>query len=276
MWSNSGWQSDGGGWSKVGAAYVGPGDVTSFVTFGSVGRAYTAAYASGLGNAVDLVDQAGANAVTIKFLATGLIDVASINTWVTAHTVTTIKIAKLYDQVGSAHFVQATLANMPVMTLGALNSLPTMTFVSANSTILVATSLTQAQPLALVVVGKQTVAQNGDFFSSNSGLEFAGKGGLPNNIQMYDLTAAMNTTASLSAFHVMQGVFNGASSTCNVDGAAQNSGTNVGTGGLSGTMGVGGYPALIQFLDGAITEVGVISGTYSAGVQSNTRTAYGL
>src|SRR3954462_605040 len=85
----------------VGGGYTGPGDVVSgaFAWFGL--RGYTAAYSTGSNPAVDLVDQAGANPITINILSNGRLDVASINSWVTANSVSTIKVAKLYDQSGN-------------------------------------------------------------------------------------------------------------------------------------------------------------------------------
>jgi hypothetical protein len=81
---------------------------------------FTAAYASpGTNRAIDIEDQDGANFFTcVHILSNGDLDVASIAAWVTAHSVITIKIPKLYDQTGNGvHVTQATLASMPTLVL---------------------------------------------------------------------------------------------------------------------------------------------------------------
>jgi hypothetical protein len=93
----------GRGAPAVAASYTGPGDITSGATFWYGLRGYSAAYSTGTNPAVDLVDQAGANPLTVNILSNGNLDVASIATWVTAHTVPTIKITKLYDQSGNGN-----------------------------------------------------------------------------------------------------------------------------------------------------------------------------
>jgi hypothetical protein len=121
--------------------FVGSGDIkTGAFAYWSVARAYTAAYAApGTNPSMDLVDQAGANPITINILSSCWVDIASIKAWVAAHTVTTIKIKKLYDQSGNGfHVSQATLANMPILLLthpglGNNPNLPTMHFIQSAS-----------------------------------------------------------------------------------------------------------------------------------------------
>lgn len=56
-----------GGASCAASSYTGPGDIVSGANAWYGLRGYTAAYSTGSNPAVDLVDQAGANQVTIKF-----------------------------------------------------------------------------------------------------------------------------------------------------------------------------------------------------------------
>lgn len=104
----------------AGVAFSGPGDVKSgFFAWWSVTRGYSAAYASpGNNPAMDLVDQAGANQLTVNVKSTGLTDTAAITAWVAANSVTTIRVKKLWDQTGGGfHMTQATVANMPILLL---------------------------------------------------------------------------------------------------------------------------------------------------------------
>lgn len=139
--------------------YQGPGDVVSgALIWGSTARAYNAAYATGSNPAMTLVDQAGANSITINILSTGFVDIASINAWVTANSVTTIKVTKIFDQTGNtAGWSNATLSTMPTLTLNAQNGLPGFTSTSAANTLLAMTAgITFSPPATYVAVGKRT------------------------------------------------------------------------------------------------------------------------
>jgi hypothetical protein len=75
-----------------------------------------------------------------------------LNAWVAAHTVTTIKVAKLYDQTGNGrHFTQATLANMPNLTASGLNGLPVLNF-PGSVFVLGTATVTVAQPFTYSTV----------------------------------------------------------------------------------------------------------------------------
>lgn len=97
-----------GAWSNtetetiVAPTYTGPGDILS----GALGwyglRAYNAAYCTGSNPCIDITDQADANALTVNITTAGQLDTAAIATWVTAHSVTTIKITKIYNQSGGS------------------------------------------------------------------------------------------------------------------------------------------------------------------------------
>ncbi len=130
-------------------AYAGPGDVVSGAyLWVSPARAYSAAFAATLGPVMDLVDQAGANPVTINILATGYVDTAAIAAWVTANSVSTIKVAKLYDQSGNArHVSNATLATMPTLVLNAINSTLPVIDNPTGANFFLATSGTHSVPL---------------------------------------------------------------------------------------------------------------------------------
>lgn len=235
---------------KVGASvapFIGSGDIKSGAfAYWSVARAYNKAYATGSNPAVDLVDQAGANQVTINILSTGLVDLASINAWVTAHSVTTIRVAKLYDQSGNLrHCSQATLANMPILLLshpGLGNAaLPVMDFKTASAQKLVsgATGLAQATG-TFSVISRQSCLATGAFggvlqCGSQFGVCHTSNGG----ITMYT-GSVPNNAAQDEIFLGYQAVFNGASSFACINGVvgpAVNPGaSNLGTPFTIGTI----------------------------------------
>ncbi len=109
--------------------YQGPGDITSgAIAFYSAGRAYNVAYAIAHSPLADVVDTStGLTTCTFHALSTGFANPAECNATACA---TACSVTKMYDQTvsgacgGSCDVVQATLANMPGLTLSAQNGLP--------------------------------------------------------------------------------------------------------------------------------------------------------
>jgi hypothetical protein len=260
------------------SSYTGPGDLVSGATgWWSCARAYTAAFAAGGTAIMDLVDQAGANPVTINILSTGFVDIPAISAWVTANSVTTIRVTKLYDQTGNAfHATNATLTTMPALTLTALNGLPVMTLTAARGDRLNTATTTQAQPFSLMAVAQRTAN-----FTTEQGLV----GATPTSIDL-QFTATTNqgrasagsvitATANNSAWHTMTGVLNGASSALVVDGAA-----TTGAGGSNALSAVGlriGRSSSGGSLDGQIAECGIwpaaLDSTQYGNLNTNPRAA---
>lgn len=200
----------------VPASYAGPGDVVSgaYVWYGL--RAYNAAYATGSNPALDIVDQAGANQLTVNILSDGRLDVASISAWVSANSVSTIKVKRWYDQIGSRHLDQATLTNMPVLNLTGFGSLPAIV---TNGTVpqgMIAAggNLVKAQPITYSLVyiydGREgeAVAHFGTFINTRSGDLKVRAGNNPSAV-----------TAANGSWHAIQGIVNTTSSALYVDGA---------------------------------------------------------
>jgi hypothetical protein len=194
-------------------SYTGPGDIVSgSIGWWSCARAYSAAFAAGGTPIMDLVDQAGANSIAINILSTGFVDTAAISSWVTAHSVTTIRVTKLYDQTGNGlHATNATLATMPALTLNTLNGLPVVTFVLSRGDRLNTGTITQAQPFSMTGVSRRTAS-----FVTESGI----LGATPTQIDiMHNSTgnvslrsgSTFSATAANSTWHSIAGVFNGAS-----------------------------------------------------------------
>jgi hypothetical protein len=246
--------------------YIGPGDILpGWYTWASPARAYNASYAVACGAAMDLQDQSGANPITINIHpATGFADVVTLNAWVTAHSVTTIKVAKLYDQTGNGrHFAQATLANMPNLTASGLNGLPVLNFPGSVFALSTAT-VTVAQPLTYSAVVIQPSAGTGGIIgASGTG---AYMGGSSSNAFKLNAGNDGNFTATTNAWHGFHGFFSGASSFANVDGTEIS--VNPGVNGLSALAISFGRCVALEFT-GSIAE----GGMYSAATNASQRGA---
>lgn len=200
------------------SSYIGPGDVISgaYAWYGL--RAYNAAYATGSNPALDIVDQAGANALTVNILSTGRLDVASISSWVTANSVTTIKVTRMYDQSGnSRHLNQSTLTNMPVLNLTGFGSLPAIV-VDGTVPQHMSTdpgAIAQNQPLTYSFVY---------LYGGRDGEAFAHMGTFINTVSGgFKVRAGNNPSASTAAngsWHACQGVVNTTSSATYIDGSS--------------------------------------------------------
>jgi hypothetical protein len=199
--------------------FTGIGDVTSGALCYHGLRAYNAAYATGSNPALDLVDQAGANDLTVNILSTGALDVASISSWVTANSVSSIKVKQIYDQIGTRHLKTAgaggTLAQMPTLVLSGFGSHPVVRVSDTNPQSMdAASSLAQAQPYSVYTVAKRT--------SGTTGPDIIYGGTLPGSILLSGSGVAgifASGTANFGSgsvtenqFWTLQGLFDGASS----------------------------------------------------------------
>lgn len=276
------------GWYRskpTGGSYTGPGNIYSFVSWYGL-RGYSAAYSTGSNPAVDLVDQAGANTITINILSNGNLDVASINTWVTAHSVTTIMITKIYDQVGTHHLVQATLASMPVLTLNAIGSLPGMTFNGGSSSgpfLKGSTTVSQALPFTLSAAYKR-VGNTASFGCVLVGYENP-VGIIPNTTtnttNLFAGSVSANVTAADNSFHAVQGLLSssGTASSMYVDGTLTGSLSTGTTAWSSNSLAIGADNSGNRFFDGVILEAGYASGDQTANnsaINSNQHTYWGF
>jgi hypothetical protein len=262
---------DSSSFTTDGSAYVGPGDVISgAVAWASPARAYNAAY---IGSALmDLVDQAGANPITINCLASGFADVSAITAWVTANSVSTIRITKLYDQTGNGHhFTQVTVASMPSLTLSALNGLPAMT--GASAVVFPTNNITQAQAFTLSYVAKRTGALTTEqnVLSIAGGTVMAGFSTTNNNGRMAAGNAIV-AAASGSTFNAFATIFNGTSSTLVIDNSAT-------TNGLSNPNALSATPLRALSangsgagLTGQVMEVALYPGAWNATQYGNMNT----
>jgi hypothetical protein len=196
------------------ATYTGPGDVVSGATAWYGLRAYNAAYATGSNKAIN-VRRASDNATSdINILSTGALDVATASTFCA---LTTCFLTKAYDQSGhSFDYSQATAGSQAQLIFNCLGTLPCVQFSGSQKMATGAvTNLTQPFTVSQVaertgsftsfgvIFGSSGTAQSEFNGSANSWSEYAGN--------------RFSATASDSAWHAGQYVFNGASSSIKVD-----------------------------------------------------------
>lgn len=269
-------------------SYTGPGDITTFLIWGSVARVYNAALANTSTNLADLVASTGGAAVcTLRGSTAGTVDLAASYCAGTTPSAAcaaasggSCKVSKLYDQVGTNHWTQGTLSAMPTLTFSAVNGLPSMSFVRANSqTMSSGSGISQTAPYVFETVTKRD-ANNGDntlvgTVGNNSVMYFEFNGGAGNKLSLYGGNALVLSTTTITEgnWNVIQGGFVNGTGTINITSASQVTGSLDATT-TSGAASIGGVSP--HFSDAQITEAGIYAGAYNSTVQSNARTAYGL
>jgi hypothetical protein len=262
------------------ATYTGPGDITS----GAAGwwgvRGYNAAYS---GNVADLLDQAGANPLTVG-LVNHRLDTATISAWVTAHSVTTIKVTKLYDQSGTGlHVSQSTLADMPALVLNILSGYPVIRF-SAQAGMPSSGGATVNQPITSSIVSSRTGAftSYGTVLGVPSSGSFQnGYNNVANQIFQYSNGAGTDTASVTdSTFHALAFALNnpGPNGTFYVDASSTAmTPANVGTVAIADVL-IGNSGDGHKFT-GDLTEVGfwgvLFSGTDATNMSNNQHGASG-
>lgn len=271
--------------------YQGPVDVKPSATAYWGLDAATAAYANGTNLLADLVASTGGAAVcTLRVATTGFADVSGSYCAGTTPPLAcaaasggSCKIAKLYDQVGTNHMVQATSANQPAITFNAQGSLPGMTF--SGGQVLVATNnVTLAEPFSVSYIAKRTAfpANFSDVMSSGTGGAVqVGFDSTSGNAFVFAGTVQA-APAVENAFHAVQSAFasGGAGSTIYVDGVS--SAINPGTAGFNGkapTIG-GADSTPTNPLTGVVLRVGLwpvqFSGSENSNLNSNAHTNWGF
>lgn len=253
-----------------GAAYVGPGNVITTADAWWGLRAYNAAYATGSNPCIDIVKTLDGSApMTINILATGALDVATI-----AALGYGVSVSKLYDQSGNAlHMVQATLAQMPILTLSAVGALPAMTFDDIGSTRSLRSGvLTRAQPFNISGVMKRTGGITGfNAVVCNSGSTVIFEPLNSANGFTLNAGAVVSGTATDNVLHAINGTYNGASSTLNVN-SIETTG-DVLTGAFSGVaIDIGRrFGAGASSFNGLICEAGIWPTAWTTTQRNNIR-----
>jgi hypothetical protein len=182
----------------------------------------------------------------------------------------------LYDQIGTAHLVQATTANQPKLILGALGSKPVMRFVHASNLFLKTTTAPIiSQPFTWSLVFLQNFLTTVDcrlISGTSTGDNIVlndSQGAAANTLQIYGggvIPTAV--TCSDAAYHALQVLWNDSLTTIKVDSVAPVSSGVTATSG-DGTYTLGGHPTISTLgFDGDCAEFGVWASGLSSGNQS--------
>jgi hypothetical protein len=258
--------------------YQGPGDIIPGAKAFYGLRAYTKNYATGSNPAIDIVDGAGTNQVTINILSSGYLDESTLNGWIASHSTAHIK--KLYDQSGnSLHMTQATVGNMPTITQNAMGNHSAMTCTAASSQdIRPASFSVNAQPLTTVTAAKRTLTATDSGILGSDTPWNMGFGVGANNVRIFATTAVTTTNGvSDNTWLSFQALFNGVSSKVYVKGV-QTTGLSPGTNGTNANTAICS-DRFGNFFNGLILEVGLWAGDNSskfALMESNIRNAWGF
>jgi hypothetical protein len=252
------------------SSYVGPGDVVSGATAYWGLRGYNGAYAApGTNPGIDIVKASdGSASQTINILNDGSLDVATIGGLGYA-----VAVSKMYDQVGTNHLVQATLADMPTLSLAFVGTRPAMLFTPSQG-FTSGSGITRAQPFTMSSYVRVTNANSAVqfVFTGNSNLVYfqADFGNVPGPIGP-DMNAGADvftTGVAVPAWFGFQTVFNGASSDLNINGTAL-----VGNAGATGfsaeTLHVGWSSTADAGLNGYMTEIGLWPSAFAASGDSD-------
>jgi hypothetical protein len=260
--------------------YQGPGDLTSGALIWGGLRAYNAAYAApGTNNCIDIVDQAGAHALTVPIHTDGYVKASAIASWVATNSVTTIRITRIYDQTGGgAHFDQVTVGQMPALVLsptGLTTGRYGIFFTSARSDQISSSlaNLTTAQPFTISALANRTTRQvsvRGGIASITGASVRFGYSSNAGTVYQYAGTA-LNDFGSVTdnAWHGFQSVYNGASSLVNIDGSNVSDPSTPGATALSSTNLIWSQTGGGDGMDGYINELGIWSGSVAAGMGAN-------
>ena len=260
-------------------SYTGAGDIVpGALAYGGL-RAYTAALASSNTALIDIVDSGNANLTTIHAVSSGGPNTSEISGWSGSGTKF---ITKISDQTGNGnHWLQATVANMPILTANVIGSLYGMQFDNASSQILITATggPDQSQPFTFSYVAKRTgntSALNSVLYQSNV---IAGFDNTADAVFVYAGSLQGGIAASDNAFHAVQNIFDGASSDVVVNGSSNS--VSPGPGALASASSIYfGGDNINRCVTGFIQEGGIWSIGFSAGqktsMNSNQHTYWGF
>lgn len=246
--------------------YQGPGDIVSGASIWySCGRAYNAAYATGSNGACDVVDTAtGLVTCTYHIQTSGFVNPSECN-GVSQSCHVACSVTKAYDQSGNSNpATQATLANMPTLTLSALKGLPCPTGNGTSQFLASAASPPFTNPTTLVDLS--SAASSSGFNVPLGGNNYALGYGSTTSVGMF--AGSLSTTSITAAFHAIIPVITGSGSgTLVIDGTANS--VTVGTNSGNVTFGILAQGNNSNFLAGTVCE----GGGYPIGFNSTQYTA---
>lgn len=244
-------------------AYVGPGDIVSYLTWWGL-RAISAAKA-GLAVVNVCLPSDTACADFLTSATTGaLIPTAAGVTTCSNTIVCTVK--TFYDQAGAFPLTQATIANRGSLLFNTVTGLPYLSC-AGSCNYQSATFLAQSQPFTVSMAAARTgnFASLAWMFDNSFGSAALGWGSAANQLFMYVSASVPEASQIDGNFHSVQAVYNNTIGTASVDGAAPV------TMNLGGTNGLGnGTFALMSRVGGSngstakFYELGISAGAMSS------------
>lgn len=265
----------GGGAPAVVAAYTGPGDVAGYSgAYAYWGlRAYNATQAAAQVPIIDIVDQAGSNALTVNAKTDGTMDLAAVTAWVSAHSVTKILVNKLYDQSGNGrHLVVPALpATAPELKLSMVGGLPALFFDQVNIASQWLMSATNAsalvQPITTSIIARFNTFANGAETFTDGAFGFQPLVTTFTNTVSHQAGGSRRDYTGMveNSFQSFQSVINGASSSMSINGTIASNG-DPGSNGISSANKLvlgSGAESGAAFMNGYIFEIAVIHSAVS-------------
>jgi hypothetical protein len=270
------------------ASYTGPGDVSvngstsNWFVWYSCARVFKASLANTSTNLCDLVDSSAPTVVicTLRGTTSGTVDLAGTYctggvtpaTKCAAATGGVCNISQAYDQTGGGNpVVNVTAAQQPFLTFSALSGLPSMQCTAATCDLATSATFTFAQPITEsgVYIVPTNVAGEQPFIapSANNNAQIGVSGTA--NLAMADAGTQVNVSATLNAWHALQGLLSGAACALNIDGTDTGS-LNCGAGGFS-TASVRLMRGPGLQVTGSIMEAGLLKVTSSSADRNNIR-----
>jgi hypothetical protein len=275
-----------------GPTYVGPGDIVSGAWMWGGLRCYSAATATGSTKALTIRRASDSTTSDIVCKTDGTLDVATAGTFCAS---TTCFATKIWDQSGATKCTSGTVVcdlvpsggtgTQPQLIFSCLGSLPCLRYVSSSSQCMLSnvSFSAQAQPVTVSTVGNRTASASTNriiFSQGNFGSDptIYGPGGTA-NAWIYNAGSGVTATANDNAVHAANAVFNGASSTINIDGSetAGSAGTNgFIVAKISAGCSIGGGAFLDgDWYEGGLWPVGFTSGNRTS-MNSNQHTFWGF
>lgn len=261
-----------------GGGYSGPGDVVASAVGWWGLRAYSAAYATGLGNAAEICTAADAACTVIHVTSAGALNSSDLTTS-GCSVITTCTVKTLYDQSGNGHnCVNATEANRPTFRPNGVSSGKPSMFLNSAKSLSCASLPTTTVPWSFVGVASFHSDPGGNtrFFTANDPVGLLGSSG--KHWSIYGGSVASSTfTSTLDVFNAIVGRTDGTAS-----GGVMNVSGNVDTGlapgsGSTGTPGGFGQSSPIT---GDACEAGYWGSNFSTGnttaMVSNMQTYWGI
>lgn len=262
----------GAGSAPSGGGYTGPGDVVASATHFWGFRAYSAATATANAKAAALI-RSDSHTCDVLLATTGDLGVTAncstsgengtaVATWCNA---TTCKASTLYDQVGTADMVQSTGSAQMALSFGCTNGKTCL--IAAGAQQYQTTISAVPQPFTVSAVALRTSgAGQGSILNDANGNTLVFFNSTANQVAAYFGSTVSAATASDSAWHALQFVITGASSTINVDGTA--TAASPGTNQMSANWRIASE-GTVNWLTGDIAEVGFWPSTFSSGQQAS-------